>query len=157
MNATVDLSNSCKDQWVPSIEQCESWLKAGLQVAAQAKPCSISLNFVDESSSQSLNREFRGKDKPTNVLSFPADFPVELQQQVTPYPLGDIVICAAVVESEAKKQNKELANHWAHLILHGLFHLLGYLHETSSDAEEMERLEIETLEILGITNPYLLV
>ncbi len=157
MNATVDISNSCADKWVPSIEQCEDWLNCGLQIAAQSKPCSISLSFVDPTSSQSLNKQFRGKDKPTNVLSFPAEFPSELREQVDTYPLGDIVICAAVVEEEAREQGKELSAHWAHLTIHGLFHLLGYLHDQQSDAEKMEQLEINTLEKLGIPNPYLLV
>ncbi|GJM13053.1 MAG: endoribonuclease YbeY [Pseudohongiella sp.] len=156
MNAIVELSSSCADRWLPSIEQCENWLNSGLQVADRSKPCTISLNFVDETTSQSLNCEFRGKDKPTNVLSFPAEFPTELQGQIDSYPLGDIVICAAVVESEANAQGKELSQHWAHLTLHGLFHLLGYQHNTDSAAEEMEKLEINTLEMLGIPNPYLL-
>tara|TARA_B110000858_G_scaffold198483_1_gene265545 strand:- start:1985 stop:2458 length:474 start_codon:yes stop_codon:yes gene_type:complete len=157
MNATIDISNSCEDQWAPSIEQCENWLNTGLEAAGKIRPCSISLSFVDPTDSQSLNRDYRDKDKPTNVLSFPAEFPIELQQQVDTYPLGDIVICAAVVAEEAKAQNKELTSHWAHLTLHGLFHLLGYQHDTESSAIEMETLEINTLEILGIPNPYLLV
>lgn len=157
MNATVDISNGCADKWVPTTEQCEDWLNCGLQIAAQSKPCSISLSFVDAASSQSLNNEFRGKDKPTNVLSFPAEFPSELRNQVDTYPLGDIVICAAVVEEEAREQGKELTAHWAHLTIHGLFHLLGHLHDQQSDAEKMEQLEINTLEKLGIPNPYLLV
>jgi len=157
MNATVDISNSCGDQWVPTQEQCEAWLNCALQITAQSEPCSISLSFVGAASSQSLNKNFRDKDRPTNVLSFPAEFPSELRGQVDTYPLGDIVICAAIVEEEARGQGKELAAHWAHLTIHGLFHLLGYLHEKQSDAEEMEKLEINTLERLGIPNPYLLV
>lgn len=157
MNATVDISNSCEGQWVPSQQQCEDWLNGGLQAADQSRPCSISVSFVDAASSQSLNRDYRGKDKPTNVLSFPAEFPSELREQVDTYPLGDIVICAAVVEEEASEQGKQLATHWAHLTLHGLFHLLGYQHDTQKSAEEMEKLEINTLEMLGIPNPYLLV
>jgi probable rRNA maturation factor len=85
------------------------------------------------------------------------EFPSELAEQVQSYPLGDIVICAAVVEEEALDQGKELTAHWAHLTIHGLFHLLGYLHDQQSNAEEMEKLEINTLERLGIPNPYLLV
>ena len=157
MNATVNISNSCGDRWAPSHEQCEDWLNCGLEVAAQSEPCSISLSFVDAAISQSLNNEYRDKDKPTNVLSFPAEFPCELRAQVDTYPLGDIVICAAVVEKEALDQGKELTAHWAHLTIHGLFHLLGHLHDQQSDAEKMERLEINTLEKLGIPNPYLIV
>jgi probable rRNA maturation factor len=157
MNATVNISNSCADIWVPTQKQCEDWLNCGLQIVQQGKPCSISLSFVDAASSQSLNNDYRGKDKPTNVLSFPAEFPSELAEQVEFYPLGDIVICAAVVETEALDQGKELTAHWAHLTIHGLFHLLGYLHDQQSNAAEMEKLEINTLEKLGIPNPYLLV
>ncbi|MBL6904957.1 MAG: rRNA maturation RNase YbeY, partial [Pseudomonadales bacterium] len=94
---------------------------------------------------------------PTNVLSFPADFPVQLRDQVETFPLGDIVICAAIVELEAKAQSKELLAHWMHLTVHGLFHLLGYQHDDDTNATEMEKLEINTLERLGISNPYLLV
>ncbi|MEX0962609.1 MAG: rRNA maturation RNase YbeY [Pseudohongiellaceae bacterium] len=157
MNATVDLSNGCTDHWVPTQLQCEEWLNCGLQVAGQNKHCSVSLSFVDATNSQALNRDYRGKDKATNVLSFPADFPPALQDQVAGYPLGDIVICAEVVEREAAEQDKDLATHWAHLTVHGLFHLLGYQHNTASRAEEMEQLEINTLERLGIPNPYLVV
>ena len=157
MNATVEITNSCADHWVPSQEQCTAWLNCGLQVAGRGEPCSISLSFVDALASQSLNREYRGKDKPTNVLSFPAEFPSELRGQVESYPLGDIVICASVVAAEAAEQGKELSEHWAHLAIHGLFHLLGYLHDRQSSAQEMENLEINTLERLGIPNPYLVV
>jgi len=157
MNAIVNISNSCADKWVPTIEQCEKWLNCGLQVAGESKPCSISLSFVDTAGSQSLNSDYRGKDKPSNVLSFPAEFPSELAEQVESYPLGDIVICAAVVEEEAFDQGKELSAHWAHLTIHGLLHLLGYLHDQQSDASEMEKLEINALQRLGIPNPYLVV
>ena len=157
MNATVNISNSCADNWVPTQKQCEDWLNCALQVAQRSKPCSISLSFVDAAGSQSLNNDYRGKDKPTNVLSFPAEFPSELAEQVESYPLGDIVICADVVETEALTQGKDLTAHWAHLTIHGLFHLLGYLHDQQSNATEMEKLEINTLEKLVIPNPYLLV
>lgn len=157
MNATVEITNSCADRWIPSQRQCNAWLNCGLQVAGRSGPCSISLSFVDAPTSQSLNKDYRGKDKPTNVLSFPAEFPSELRGQVEPYPLGDIVICASVVEAEAIEQGKQLSEHWAHLTIHGLFHLLGYLHDQQSSAQEMENLEIKTLERLGIPNPYLVV
>ena len=112
---------------------------------------------MDATQSKSLNKDYRGKDAPTNVLSFPANFPVELQQQVDTYPLGDIVICAAVVEREAAEQKKELAAHWTHLTVHGLFHLLGHDHAAAEQAAAMEGLETNTLERLGIPDPYLLV
>ncbi len=157
MNATVEISNGCEDHWVPTQQQCEDWLNCGLRVAGESKHCSVSVSFVDSAGSQSLNRDYRGKDAPTNVLSFPAEFPAELQDQVEAYPLGDIVLCAAVVEKEAAEQGKELQAHWTHLTVHGLFHLLGYVHDSEDRAREMEQLEISTLERLGITNPYLIV
>ncbi len=157
MNATVEISNGCTDRWVPSAEQCDAWLNCGLQAAQQRNSCSVSLSFVEAEQSQSLNKEYRGKDKPTNVLSFPADFPTELREQVDTYPLGDIVICAWVVETEAREQGKALGAHWAHLMIHGLFHLLGYTHDEQDSALEMEALEIKSLEKLGISNPYLVV
>jgi len=157
MNATVEINNECSQTWVPSQEQCENWLNCGLLVAGLSTSCSVSLSFVDAENSQSLNSKYRGKDKPTNVLSFPAEFPNELRDQVEDFPLGDIIVCAAVVEEEAAQQGKDLTAHWAHLTLHGLFHLLGYVHDQASSAQEMEALEINTLERLGIPNPYLIV
>ena len=157
MNLTVGISNNCGQHWVPSQQQCEQWLNCGLQTAGHDEQCSISVSFVDSAASQALNNDYRGKDKPTNVLSFPADFPNQLRDQVETFPLGDIVICAAIVELEAKAQDKELLHHWAHLTVHGLFHLLGYQHDDDTNATEMEKLEINTLERLGISNPYLLV
>ncbi len=157
MTATVEISKSCEGHWVPTQHQCEDWLNCGLQVAGVDKRCNISLSFVNPEDSQSLNRDYRGKDKPSNVLSFPAAYPKELQDQVEAYPLGDIVICAVVVEKEALEQNKELAAHWAHLTVHGLFHLLGYVHDSEDRSVEMEQLEINTLERLGIPDPYLIV
>lgn len=157
MNATVEISNGCENHWVPTQQQCEDWLNCGLQVAGEERICSISLSFVDAENSQSLNRDYRGQDKATNVLSFPAQFPAELQEQVEAYPLGDIVICAAVVEREAAEQAKALAAHWAHLTVHGLLHLLDYEHDTEERARVMEQLEIDALERLGIPNPYLIV
>ena len=119
--------------------------------------CELSVLACDDARIAVLNADHRGKPQPTNVLSFPADFPNQLRDQVETFPLGDIVICAAIVELEAKAQDKELLHHWAHLTVHGLFHLLGYQHDDDMNATEMEKLEINTLERLGISNPYLLV
>jgi len=157
MNAKVEISNGCENHWVPTQEQCEDWIGSGLQSAGKDRHCSISLSFVNAESSQSLNRDYRGKDSATNVLSFPAQFPEALQKQIEPFPLGDIVICAEVVEREAAEQAKTLAAHWAHLIVHGLLHLLEYEHDTDASAREMESLEVNALERLGIPNPYLIV
>ncbi len=157
MNATIDISTECDDHWTPAQNQCEDWLDGGLRTAKEDRNCSISVRFVEISTSQALNDAYRGKNSATNVLSFPADFPPLLKDQLDCFPLGDIVICPGIVEQEAMRQGKELAAHWAHLMIHGLFHLLGYAHDSDSAAEKMENLEIKALERLGFPNPYLVV
>ena len=100
---------------------------------------------------QQLNAHYRGRDYATNVLSFPADLPEELEVPL----LGDVVICAPVVRDEARDQGKTLAAHWDHMLIHGVLHLLGYDHESDHEAQEMEALEIRALASLGWTDPYL--
>ena len=102
---------------------------------------------------QQLNSEFREQDKPTNVLSFPAG-EIEGLPSDADVPLGDIVVCAEVVRSEAKEQGKTAQAHWAHMVVHGTLHLLGFDHENDSDAARMEGLEIQILTDNGISNPY---
>lgn len=119
------------------------------------KDQSLSLRIVDPEESQALNLAYRGKANPTNVLSFSyqsvEDFalPVEMTES-----LGDLVLCHAVIAQEAQAQQKTLNNHYTHLIIHGLLHLLGYDHETDKEAQEMEALEIDLLKTLNINNPY---
>ena len=108
------------------------------------------LKIVDELEAKSLNKQYRNIDKATNVLSFPAEIP----SQVGINFLGDIVICAQVVNREAQEQGKVLSSHWAHLLVHGLLHLQGFDHEDNKAAEKMEALEIEILQNLNIPNPY---
>ena len=112
----------------------------------------LSLVFTDDASIQVLNAQWRGKNKPTNVLSFPA-FPVKAGDQPGPM-LGDIIIARETVEREAIEEGKPLENHLTHLIVHGFLHLLGYDHETEEEAEEMERREREILHALAIPDPY---
>ncbi|PRN08083.1 rRNA maturation RNase YbeY [Acinetobacter baumannii] len=117
--------------------------------------CEIGIACVDLEESHQLNLQYREKDKPTNVLSFPSDIPEEVLPMLDALPLGDLVICIPVVLQEALEQKKTAQNHFAHLLVHGVLHLLGYDHETSDeDAEEMEGLEIEILAKLNIANPY---
>lgn len=104
------------------------------------------IRLVDETESQQLNSSYRGKDKSTNVLSFTYD-------EIDNY-LGDLVVCLPVVEREAKEQNKTRQDHMAHMVVHGVLHLLGYDHEINEEAEEMEALECAILNELGIDNPY---
>lgn len=116
----------------------------------------IGIACVDVAESHQLNLQYRGKDKPTNVLSFPSDIPEEILDMLDARPLGDLVICIPVVLQEAEEQQKTPINHFTHLIVHGVLHLLGYDHELGEvEAEEMESLEIAILAKLDIANPYL--
>jgi len=112
---------------------------------------SICLRIVSGEEMRSLNEQYRGKNKLTNVLSFPADLD-SLPENLS--LLGDIAICAQVVKFEAKQQNKSEQHHWAHLTVHGVLHLLGYDHQNDTDAKDMETLEIEILSSLDVPDPY---
>lgn len=115
----------------------------------------VSLRIVTAKESQQLNAHWRGKNKSTNVLSFPVDNEaLEAMSEDGAFSLGDLAVCAQVVNSEAKEQQKEAAAHWAHMVIHGVLHLLGYDHETSRDAKVMEAIEIAILEEFGFSNPY---
>lgn len=177
--------------WLPHITFCEKCLSAGIALLrssshqvdavrsgeAEHQPgttndYAVSIRFADAAESQQLNTTYRGRAKPTNVLSFPV---VDEAEQWLPafanteplgdenalglgrlILLGDLVLCPSIVENEASEQKKSLEDHWAHLLIHGLLHLLGFDHIGEDDAEEMESLEIEALRSLGIPNPYLL-
>ena len=118
--------------------------------------CEIGIACVDEAQSHALNFEYRKKDKPTNVLSFPSDIPDDVVPLLDALPLGDLVICIPVILAEAAEQKKSNLDHFMHMLVHGTLHLIGYDHETSQeDAEEMEAIEIKILEKLGIANPYI--
>lgn len=134
---------------VPSQQQFEQWTTAAL--ASVDDDCELSIRLVDAVESATLNRTYRGKDAPTNVLSFPFDSPVAL----SPKLLGDLVLCVPVVVQEASEQGKTVDHHWAHLVVHGCLHLLGYDHLEDVEAEQMEQLEITILQTLNIGNPYL--
>ena len=110
---------------------------------------------VDKGESQLLNSEYRQQDKPTNVLSFPFETPDIFKSQQQTRILGDIIICAPIIEAEAQQQNKTLQQHWAHMLVHGILHLLGYDHIEHDDAKTMEYLEVKILDQLGYPNPYM--
>jgi probable rRNA maturation factor len=133
---------------VPRRPEFSRWVDATL--AAEGATGDIAIRVVDEEESRTLNRDYRSKDKPTNVLSFPADLPAEVEPRL----LGDIVICAPVVAAEAAAQGKTERAHWAHLVVHGTLHLLGYDHERSPEARRMEARETRILAGLGFPNPY---
>ena len=113
----------------------------------------IALLFTHDDAVADLNAEWRGKQGPTNVLSFPAPSGMPVPKG-EPRPLGDIVLAYGVISREAAAQGKTLHDHTAHLIVHGVLHLLGFDHETGADAEDMERLETSILKGLGVSNPY---
>ena len=144
----LDLQVATDNERLPSQEDFELWVRIALRnTMNQAE---LTIRIVDEAESQTLNSSYRGKDKPTNVLSFPFEAPPEIDIPL----LGDLIICAPVVELEAIQQNKSLQAHWAHMVVHGCLHLLGYDHIQDAEAEEMESLETQLVESLGFNNPY---
>ncbi|MCH2323739.1 MAG: rRNA maturation RNase YbeY [Pseudomonadales bacterium] len=156
MNVTIEFSNNCNSTWTPPLEDCKRWINAALNDIAMDCDFSVCLRFVEPEEAGELNKNYRGKDKATNVLSFPANFPDKLSETLQYRPLGDIVICPQVVECEAKEQGKQLEAHWAHMLIHGALHLSGFDHSNESETELMETHEVNTLENLGFPNPYLI-
>jgi probable rRNA maturation factor len=148
MSIVLDLQIACKSDYLPNEKDFQCWIETVL--SPYNRTFELTIRIVESKESQSLNFQFRQKDKPTNVLSFPFEVPEGIELDL----LGDLVICADVVESEAKQQNKGLNEHWAHMVVHGCLHLLGYDHISDDDAEEMESLEIKLLETLRINDPY---
>ncbi|ASX11002.1 TPA: rRNA maturation RNase YbeY [Aeromonas hydrophila] len=150
MSVTLDLQlASASTDGLPSEAQLQGWLDGtilGFQQEAE-----VTVRIVDEAESNELNLTYRGKDKPTNVLSFPFEAPPGLELPL----LGDLVICRQVVEHEAIEQGKPLMAHWAHMVVHGSLHLLGYDHIEDDEAEEMEALERDIMQELGFADPYL--
>jgi probable rRNA maturation factor len=144
----LDLQVACDNQHLPSAAHFREWVLTALP--ADRQDAELTIRLVDEAESAELNAQYRGKSGPTNVLSFPADLPTELNLPL----LGDLLICKQVVEREAIQQAKALPDHWAHMVIHGTLHLLGYDHINDDDAEVMESLEIELLQQLHISNPY---
>lgn len=132
----------------PDKAQIRQWVDAALQ--GYDKDTEIVVRIVDVHESAQLNKQYRHKPGPTNILSFPADIPEGIGLNL----LGDLVICAPVVEREALEQQKTLSHHWAHIIVHGVLHLLGYDHLVEDEAEVMENKEISILQTLNISNPY---
>lgn len=145
----LDLDIASKSTSIPSEQDFLYWVKTALQGHKQPST-EISIRIVDRDESQSLNHQYRGKNKPTNVLSFAADFPEGTDISF----MGDLVICAPVVEQEAEEQNKTLSAHWAHMVIHGCLHLLGYDHVEEHEAEQMEKQESLYLAQLGFPCPY---
>lgn len=150
----IDLQLASAASELPAEADFVRWAETALREAGESRPVEITVRLVDAEESQALNREYRGKDKPTNVLSFSADLPDFLREELPLLPLGDIVICVPVLARESQEQGKPLREHWAHLTVHGVLHLLGFDHIEDGDAAVMEAHEIAALQQLGIANPY---
>lgn len=153
MIVQVDVQLAADDCSVPTADDIATWVNRAVDAAGCSGDMEVSVRVVSAVEMQQLNSEFRGQDKPTNVLSFPAGDLAGLPDEAE-RPLGDIVVCAAVVADEAEQQGKTERDHWAHMIVHGTLHLLGFDHENDSDAAEMESLEIRIMTDYGIANPY---
>ena len=147
-NVFIDIQIASDSQRLPSEQDFQQWAEAA--VGSHRDEAEISLRIVDTEEGAELNQQWRQKQGPTNVLSFPSELPAELELPL----LGDLVVCAPVVEREAGEQKKSLQAHWAHMIIHGTLHLLGYDHIDDSEAEAMEALETEIVKSLGFPDPY---
>lgn len=146
----LDLQIACKEtSGLPDKMLFQAWLDA--VVPHFQEEAEVTVRLVDETESHNLNLTYREKDKPTNVLSFPFDTPPGIDLPL----LGDLIICRQVVEHEAIGQRKPLHAHWAHMVVHGSLHLLGYDHIEDEDAEEMEGIETEIMLALGFDDPYI--
>jgi len=147
---SVDVQVATRAASVPKTGDIQRWVRAALQeIGAPGEPTDLCIRVVDSDEARVLNERYRGIDKPTNVLSFPAQVDVPGANI-----LGDVVICAPVVSAEAADQGKNVGDHFAHMVVHGVLHLAGYDHEEPQDAELMEALEIRILERVGVTDPY---
>lgn len=152
MELTLDLINDT-EHTLPEEAEFKRWIETALKTAKYDKPSDVAIRFVENEEIQTLNREYRDKDKPTNVLSFPFEVPDFIDEHIP--TLGDIIIAMDIIIQEAAEQEKTVNAHLTHMTVHGTLHLLGFDHITDEEAEEMEGLEIQILAELGLPNPYL--
>ncbi|MFW8590052.1 rRNA maturation RNase YbeY [Glaciecola sp. 2405UD65-10] len=146
----ADDINADLSSQVPSESDFILWINAALAHIEHNAATEVNIRVVSELESKELNNSYRGKNSSTNVLSFESDLPDFVPSNF----IGDLAICAQVVCNEAQDQNKLVSNHWAHMSIHGVLHLLGYDHIDDKEAQQMEGIEIAILESLGINNPY---
>lgn len=137
----LEVQDASRSIDIPTARALKAWCRAALR-----KDCTVTMRIVGKREGAALNEQFRGKDYPTNVLTF--------VYESRPACIGDIVLCAPVVRSEARQHGKALRAHWAHLVVHGMLHLQGFDHETPAQARRMERLEKQILSELGYPDPY---
>lgn len=153
MSIVIELQNNTTSEEIPSLSQFTQWTQKTLSMVPKStdeNKTSLTIRIIDEAESASLNQTYRQKKGPTNILSFRDDpIPGFISDS-----LGDLAICAPLVLQEANAQHKQTEAHWAHLLVHGVLHLLNYDHINDEDAEVMEALEIKILEKLGYNNPY---
>lgn len=150
MTYNIDIQYACADSIPVSDDDIEKW--ATLPLKIERKRAELTLRFVDKEEMTQLNHAYRQKNKPTNVLAFPMTLPDDVANE---YPLlGDVIICPAVLKQESQSLNKSINEHWAHIVIHGVLHLLGYDHIEEQDALEMQTIEIKLLAKLGFDNPY---
>lgn len=147
-NLLVDVQVATTEAWLPEPEKIQDWA-FHIVNSRVSKDTEVTIRIVDVNEISTLNKDYRGKDKPTNVLSFPMNEVIDSVNL-----LGDVVICAEILKSEALDANIELEAHWAHIVTHGLLHLLGYDHQNDEQADEMEQLESKILTNLGYSSPY---
>jgi probable rRNA maturation factor len=152
MGVELTVQRTTESGGIPQDDQFQAWAEAAL-VGREGDFC-LAIRIVGEDGARQFNRDYRDKDYATNVLSFPAELPDGLPEELRHSQLGDLLICAPVVAREANEQGKREFDHWAHLLIHGVLHLLGYDHQNEEDAAVMESLETEILASLGISDPY---
>ena len=152
MRAEVEIQRATTGANIPDNEQFQLWVESAL--TGTDKQLRLTIRVADEQEAWQFNRDYRHKDYATNVLSFPAELPEGLPAEIKESQIGDLLICEPVVAREAKQQGRPEADHWAHLTIHGVLHLLGYDHEQADEAVVMEALETEILAKLGISDPY---
>ena len=153
MKPDIELQVASAEPGLPGARTFASWAGAVLDESGLER-AELVVRIVDEAESRELNQRYRGKDRPTNVLSFPFEAPPGLPAEIAFPCLGDLVICAPLVRQEATQQHKALDAHWAHLVVHGVLHLLGHDHQNDAEAAEMEDREREILKQLGYPDPY---
>jgi len=149
VNHTVDVQFGLDESGLPTADEFMFWAVAALEnIDTEFE---LSIRIVDEAEATQLNEKWRDMEGATNVLSFPT----EITKEIQPRPLGDVVICAPIIAREAIEQEKPIADHWAHMVIHGTLHLLGYDHIETLEMKKMESLEIKLLNQLNINNPYI--
>jgi probable rRNA maturation factor len=153
MQYELEVQRVAKSESIPDDSNFQLWVAAAL--ARNPGQFALTIRIVDEPEARRFNLDYRNRDYATNVLSFPAELPEGLPAQFRHSQLGDLLICAPVVAREAGEQHRPESDHWAHLTIHGVLHLLGYDHVQADEAEIMESLETEILEKLGVPDPYL--